>query len=674
MFIFGSVLFELLFRTIESLLPIIIIALIISLIMRNTRGRKTEYGYVKPGEVLMDDAQPRAPNNSSAMNVLLYLGSFLIVGSMFLIVRDEPSLMPAILIIVTLLTYIAGIILYRFVDFLRPVATAFTYTAIVLFPAWFYAFKEIGTTEEIAMLISTAFSMIAYVIAAVAIESRIAGWLSYIWILLFGWSFAATLDSAIGGSTIITYAFFLWPCIIAILPNIFWSCRVKWLPVPYRHATKAIAEWLTPIFVIFLLPTLFSPQIANNYPMLRTATISVAILNTVISLLITKKRSALIALRLYIQALIVFIVADATRYSIIPSHNTVDAGASLAMAIVWLVSFLFQAIFSLFAPQRNEDDKRFERGVLIASLVGVFMTTLFCLGFDHTPRAISLIAVTSSVAALGILISARYCNLTWLIATVIAINFIPIELSELSDIHLGHWIYFLIYAAISIVMLFIYGIFALVKAQPKESLRFVFSAIITGGAACISASALESHSEAGWGLIAVETAVVALISKQYALFEVASYIGCWALSALIGNGQRKAYYISDSSDLALDAVRANIISLPILAFGFAKERKGTQIARTIIGYILLSAAMFIISSSASYNNNYLIPVIFIFEEVALLLAGVFLKHKWMTIASTVFVVLTTLELTGGPSSIWLLIIGVALIVIVTLQLVKNSKK
>ena len=96
MFILGSILFEMLFRTIESLLPFIVIALIVSLVMRYTRGKKTEYGYVKPGEVLMVDAQPRAPNNTGALNVLLYIGSFLIIGSMFLIVRDEPSLMPAI--------------------------------------------------------------------------------------------------------------------------------------------------------------------------------------------------------------------------------------------------------------------------------------------------------------------------------------------------------------------------------------------------------------------------------------------------------------------------------------------------------------------------------------------------------------------------------------------------
>ncbi len=674
MFILGSILFEMLFRTIESLLPFIVIALIVSLVMRYTRGKKTEYGYVKPGEVLMDDAQPRAPNNTGMLNVLLYIGSFLIIGSMFLIVRDEPSLMPVILIIVTLLSYVTGLVLYRCVDFLRPVATAFTYTAIILFPAWFYAFKEIGTTEEIAMLISTTLSMFAYIGAAIAIESKIAGWLSYIWIILFGWSFAAALDGAIGGNTLLTYSFFLWPCIVSIFPNIFWSCRVKWLPVPFRHATKAIAEWLTPILVLFLLPTLFSEQIVNDYPMLRTATISIAIVNGLISWFITKKRSALIALRLYLQALIIFIVADATHYSIITNHYDANVSTSLSMAIVWLVSFLFQAIVSLFIPQRTENDRRFERGVLTASLIGIFMTALFCTNFSREPRAILLIAITSVIAALGILITVRYRKLTWLIATVLAVNFIPVEIAELSGTYLNNWGFFLVYALISVFMLFVYTIFALTKADSKGSYNFVFSAIITGGVACLVASGLEHHSEAGWGIIAIETAVVALISKRYELLEVSGYIASWSLSALIGSAQRNTFLIHDPAVLALDAIRANLIAVPVLAFGFAKEYKTKQKARTIIGYIALSGLMFIISSEASSSRNYLWPLIFILEEAILLLVSVFLKYKWMTIASAVFIILTTLELTGGPSSIWLLIIGVALITIVTWQLVKNSKK
>ncbi|MBR3323054.1 hypothetical protein IKG13_03295, partial [Candidatus Saccharibacteria bacterium] len=223
MLLFGTGLFSNIFGIVENFLPFIIIILIVSLIDRYSKGKKTDYGYVKPGEALMADVPENKPDNSGAMNALLYIGSFLIVGSMFLFIRDEPRLMPVILMIVTLLTFTAGSLLFRFVKFLRPVGLAFTYTAMVLFPTWFYAFREFGLGEEVSMLLTSLFSMLAYAVSAVVINSKVAGWLSYIFLILFGWSFAASIDTVTYSSKLINYAFFIWPCIVAILPNIFWS-------------------------------------------------------------------------------------------------------------------------------------------------------------------------------------------------------------------------------------------------------------------------------------------------------------------------------------------------------------------------------------------------------------------------------------------------------------------
>ena len=76
----------------------------------------------------------------------------------------------------------------------------------------------------------------------------------------------------------------------------------------------------------------------------------------------------------------------------------------------------------------------------------------------------------------------------------------------------------------------------------------------------------------------------------------------------------------------------------------------------------------------SEEKNYLWSIVFILEQVALMLAGIFTKRKWLTITAIVLSVIATLELTDGPSSIWLLLIGVGLIAFVAWQLVKNNKK
>ncbi|MBR3378247.1 hypothetical protein IKG50_02880 [Candidatus Saccharibacteria bacterium] len=674
MLLFGTGLFSNIFGIVENFLPFIIIILIVSLIDRYSKGKKTDYGYVKPGEALMADVPENKPDNSGAMNALLYIGSFLIVGSMFLFIRDEPRLMPVILMIVTLLTFTAGSLLFRFVKFLRPVGLAFTYTAMVLFPTWFYAFREFGLGEEVSMLLTSLFSMLAYAVSAVVVNSKVAGWLSYIFLILFGWSFAASIDTVTYDSKLINYAFFIWPCIVAILPNIFWSFRVKWLPVPFRSATKTIAEVLTPVFVSIAVLSLFSADM-DKYPMLRTITASIAIVNGLISWFATKKRGALVTLRFYIQALIIFIVADATGYSIISGITSENTAISLSIAIVWLVSFLFQVICSLFIPQRNEEEKKLERAILVTSLVGIFAAALFCLNFEMAARAISLIAVASVVTMLSILIAIRYRNANWLIATVFAISFIPFQISQLASISLDNWVFFIIYTAITLVFIIVYAILKLMQADKKGGINFAITAVIVSGSVCLAVTGALRHPEASLLAAAIELALIGLISGKRALFEASTYIAACSISALIGSLTRISYYSDTSTSLAISAIQTNIIALPILCFGFFKEYRTKNKARTIIGYIFLALVMFTIASVSNYEKIYIWPLIFILEEVILLVVGILLKYQWMSIASAILVVITTLELTGGfSSSIWLLLIGVALIGFVAWQLARNAKK
>ena len=66
---------------IHAIWPIVLIALIVSLIVRSN-GKKTVAGRVKPGEVLMDDAQAAQDEHekNKRFNILLYVGSFFIAG------------------------------------------------------------------------------------------------------------------------------------------------------------------------------------------------------------------------------------------------------------------------------------------------------------------------------------------------------------------------------------------------------------------------------------------------------------------------------------------------------------------------------------------------------------------------------------------------------------------
>lgn len=674
MFNVSNILAGAMLELVGFLLPFIIVALIVSFIVRAINGKNTSYGRVKPGEVLMDGVKPER-SNSTAMNILLYIGSFLIVGSMMLFIQDTPEVMPVVLIIATILIYSAGLLIYRFVDYLTPVSIAFTYSAMILFPLWYYAFTECNIPSNVALFVSTLISFCAYVGATFVVESRIAGWLSYIWLILVGWTGANLI-----GEQALTYSFFIWPSLVAFLPNLCWSLRVKWLPVPFRKATRVLADLLTPVFAVFAILCLSVENIGQDYPALRTIVAALAVGNGLISWITSKKRIYLLALRFYIQAFIILLVADILNYSFIKEAmftGGVNIGTELTMAIVWLVSFLGQTICSLFIPQRNEDDKRLEHGVLIASLVGVFSTTLFCAYFDQVPRAILMIAIAVVTAILGILIAMRYRNITWCIATVIGVMAIPSIIgTDLATPRWTGWIYFAIYSVLTLAFIGTYALLNARNVQPKQSLELAIAAVSLGGLCCVISGGMEQYASAGFFVTAFFVALISIISQSYKFLEASVYLASLALFDVVGKAyDTRDYGYSYNTDYVLPAIRAHIISLPILGFGIAKERKDLAGARTVLGYIAFTLPMAIIALGANHGSQMTaIPILFILEEAAFIAFGAFTGRKWMAIAAAVIVVLTTLDLTGGLNSIWLMLIGIGLICVVGWQLAKNNKK
>ena len=88
----------------------LIIALIAGLIVRLVRGT---------------DFKRKDIKNSGLINAFLYVGSFMIVGSMLMFMQDYPTAMPIVSIVGSTLLLFIGLILYGFVDFLQSGLDAF---------------------------------------------------------------------------------------------------------------------------------------------------------------------------------------------------------------------------------------------------------------------------------------------------------------------------------------------------------------------------------------------------------------------------------------------------------------------------------------------------------------------------------------------------------------------
>ncbi len=666
-----NVLLDIVFRNYSIWLFIIIAILIVFGLVHATSDRS---------------AQVSDHKNSGSTNVLLYLGSFFIVGSMFLLAKDEPDLLPIILIAVSILCYSAGILIYRFVDYLKPVGLAFTYSSIVLFPLWHYAFEHFNLDASICSFLSITVSLLAFVGAAVGIRSKVAGWLSYLWLIMFGWSAARAIDSAVGENILFSYAFYVWPLLIAFIPNLLWQKRVKWLPVAFRQATKALADVLTPIFLVLLLSTLFVPHIGRDYPALRATSALLGLGNMLISWAFSKKRSHFVLVRICTQALLIFTIADITDYA---SFGSTSDGAIVAVLLTWIATFLIQALVSLFIPQTTESEKNAERTLFIVSLIGIAISPMLGGNLPAETLTIIGVATSSAIAALGVAAAAKFKNLNWAIATTVGLSLIPIIINVGLSLYMNNWILFTIEAAITAIAIAIFGVIH--SMNRNQGLGFAIATTIIGGCICLGYSSIEGWSCAGLLYAAIMIAAIAAMTRRRGLLEASVYVGIIALAYLVQSicflveyGTPKLTslietFLSSSSTWSIYAifscVESTLMSVALFSFALFKDRDKIASPRMIIGFILLALTFPPSTFERGTAAIMVWSVIYIVLMVAMILVGAITTRKWLVIAGIIAAVLTALDLTGGfGSALSLFIIGVAIIGIVIWQLSSNRNK
>lgn len=618
--------------------------------------------------------QPQKPKDSSSTyNVLLYLGSFFIVSAMFIMAQNNYDMLAAMLFLVTITCFGGGLLLHRLVKQLRPVGAAFTITSLFLFPIWFVAFQQLGIKDAaVSLLLANIISIIANVIATAVTRNRAMGWLSYLSLLTLG--NVAMLFTHDDKAQI--YTALIWPAIISYIPTLLWGLKVKWLPIGFRSATRYLADILIPIVMGLTTILLFAEGCGTALPFLRTITAALALGQIAINFAFNRSHNKLIGIRFCAQAFVLCLVADCLRHSMV-FNLTKDQGKSLVLAIVWLVGFLAQAVISLITTPNKRTDS-VEHFALGASLFGIFATSILCIDFDATPRLIINLAMELVVAILGVVITINRRNMHWGLATTLPILYVPIELSSHPDIGraLGNWFYFAYYAIVSFLFVLIY--WRIKGVQKRKSFDLASISLALSCLAALFTSWGENWPAAGWILGAVILALFALVSKRNNLYEGSIYLAALAIYSYCGNiydlthGQSSISYSSDAY-LALALVRTNVLALSLFITGVVKERKTKgNTPRMIIGYLLFTVPLFILYCLNEDSNISIWTILYIVEEVGFLLVGVFTRKSWLVTMSSIFAVIATLCITGGPNFIWLFVLGVGLIAIVAWNLMNGN--
>lgn len=156
------------------------------------------------------------------LNILLYVGSFLIVAAaaLFVTLVMPASVKLTCLIGVVLAFYGSGMVLHARSERLRPAALAFVGTGLAILPFVGFALTALGSVSgQAAWFVTSCVGLVAYGLAALRLQSELISYLSMAFVLSLALSSVSTLGMSMmwyfivlmGVALVCSCAAILWP-------------------------------------------------------------------------------------------------------------------------------------------------------------------------------------------------------------------------------------------------------------------------------------------------------------------------------------------------------------------------------------------------------------------------------------------------------------------------------
>lgn len=176
------------------------------------------------------------------INITLYVASLLLVaaGALFIGTSLPEVLRFAGVAAITSLFYAGGLFLQARAPRLRPAAVAFTGTGLALVPVTGLALYNFTLHDgPAAWLVTSAVGTVAYVGAAVRMESRVLAYLSLTFVVSTAWSGVAVL-----GGALVWY--FVALIAVAILLTLLALSRPRWVPGVFLKPLMDLHPFVVP--------------------------------------------------------------------------------------------------------------------------------------------------------------------------------------------------------------------------------------------------------------------------------------------------------------------------------------------------------------------------------------------------------------------------------------------
>ena len=199
-------------------------------------------GPAYPQESAADRAARKEKRDRQNINTTLYVASLLLVaaGSLFIGTGLPAVLRFAGVVAITALFYAGGLILHTKAPRLRPAALAFTGTGLALIPVVGLAMYNFTLPDGPAAWLVTSFiGTVAYVAAAVRMDSKVLAYLS----LTFAVSTACSGISVVGGALVWYFAALI---AIAVVLTLLALTRPRWMPSVFLKPLMDLHPFVVP--------------------------------------------------------------------------------------------------------------------------------------------------------------------------------------------------------------------------------------------------------------------------------------------------------------------------------------------------------------------------------------------------------------------------------------------
>ncbi len=350
---------------------------------------------VAPQPILSEEelAAQKEQQTMKNLNILLYVGSFLIVAAaaVFVTLVMPAAVKLLALILVTLTFYASGLALYANSDRLKSAGVAFVGTGLAILPFVGFALTSLGgMSGEVAWFVTSLVGLAAYALAAVRLQSQLVSYLTMAFVLSLALSAVSTLGLGmvwyfivvIGVSLVCNSLHILWP---------------KAVPKIFAQPIEQTGQLTTPVA---LVASLFVTSEMDLF--MYEVLYGVATAHYLLVWLEKKSLEYEVVVRALAHITLLIVAADVSNLSLYITESRVQFG-------VWvLVLAALQVVYSLLRVRIADSKSRFVEQLIMIAMTGCMLLGMsYWSGAEHASYWATASLVVIGLTALGVTLRLR---------------------------------------------------------------------------------------------------------------------------------------------------------------------------------------------------------------------------------------------------------------------------